>query len=141
MTHAALAQPFRSWLRKISMKMEISNHISMKIERTKGSNRRPVQNRTLQQSLILLGQLNNQKSKGSPPGRSASRYIAPKGQASLAKRSPVKGLRADGVRKFRYVTREWPGGVMRAPPRSTCWPIMNLPLYSPTTPPSGSKPG
>ena len=26
------------------------------------------------------------------------------------------------------------GGVIEAPPRSVIWPIMNLPLYSPTAP-------
>ena len=33
------------------------------------------------------------------------------------------------------------GGVPQAPPRSTNWPAMNLPLYSPTAPGAGLKRG
>ena len=34
-----------------------------------------------------------------------------------------------------------PSGVTQAPPRRTCCPDMNLPLYSPTAPAAGRKPG
>src|SRR3546814_19414362 len=35
----------------------------------------------------------------------------------------------------------WPAGVAQLPPRSTFCPLMNLPLYSPSEPGSGRKPG
>ena len=34
-----------------------------------------------------------------------------------------------------------PGGEAQEPPRSTYWLTMNLPLYSPTAPAAGRKPG
>ena len=49
--------------------------------------------------------------------------------------------RACGGKKLRYVARAWPGGVNTLEPRSTICPDMNLPLYSPTAPGAGAKPG
>lgn len=62
-------------------------------------------------------------------------------RAYLARRTPVIAHFAPGGKKFLYVARVWPGGVIAAPPRSTCWPTMNFPLYSPTDPGAGTKPG
>ena len=62
-------------------------------------------------------------------------------QASVASRRPEKAQRAAGGKKFRYVVRTWPGGVTHAPPRSTIWLLMNLPLYSPSAPASGTNRG
>ena len=44
---------------------------------------------------------------------------------------------AFGGKKLRYVARTCPGGVAHEPPRSTYWPHMNLPLYSPIAPAAG----
>ena len=54
---------------------------------------------------------------------------------------PANIQRLDGGKKFRYVVRSWPAGVMHALPRSTIWPLMNFPLYSPTAPAAGAKRG
>ena len=60
---------------------------------------------------------------------------------SLASRIPVNCQRASGLKKLRYVARTCPEGVTHEPPRNTyCW-AMNLPLYSPSAPGSGWKPG
>src|SRR6185295_5437066 len=61
--------------------------------------------------------------------------------ASCASLRPVNCQRAAGGKKLRYVGRVWPSGVAWLPPRSTSWPTMNLPLYSPTAPANGRKPG
>src|SRR5690349_8376917 len=62
-------------------------------------------------------------------------------EPSFARRRPENCQRAAGGKKLRYVGRAWPAGVARLLPRSTNWPTMNLPLYSPTAPASGRKPG
>ena len=58
-----------------------------------------------------------------------------------ARRTPPNIQRLPGGKKLRYVARMWPAGVMHAPPRSTIWPLMNLPLYSPTAPAAGANRG
>jgi hypothetical protein len=46
-----------------------------------------------------------------------------------------------GYCKLRYVARMRSRGVAQEPPRNTYRLIMNLPLYSPTAPAQGRKPG
>src|SRR3546814_7337955 len=60
---------------------------------------------------------------------------------SLARRRPENCQRAVGGKKLRLLARTWPAGVAQLPPRSTFCPLMNLPLYSPSEPGSGRKPG
>jgi hypothetical protein len=55
----------------------------------------------------------------------------------FARRRPENCQRASGGKKLRYVARMWLAGVAQEPPRSTYWPDMNLPLYSPTAPSAG----
>ena len=58
-----------------------------------------------------------------------------------ARRTPENCQRASGGKKLRYVARMCERGVAHEPPRSTYWLHMNLPLYSPTAPAAGAKPG
>src|SRR5947209_9244388 len=62
-------------------------------------------------------------------------------QASLARRTPVNCQRAAGEKKLRYEALLCPRGVAQLAPLSTNCPHMNLPLYSPTAPAAGPKPG
>ena len=52
-----------------------------------------------------------------------------------------KGLSAVERAHLRELARTWSAGVAQEPPRSTYWFTMNLPLYSPTAPAAGRKPG
>ena len=81
-------------------------------------------------------------------GRTANLQCA--GSVSAESSWFVIGGRAAVTRNQRvigtvYVERDlagiWPRGVAQLPPRSTICEHMNLPLYSPTVPASGVKPG
>ena len=61
--------------------------------------------------------------------------------AHRARRNPAAIQRLEGGKKFRYVSRPWPGGVSQQLPRNTICELMNLPLYSPMAPGGGRKPG
>ena len=63
-------------------------------------------------------------------------------EASAASRTPPYIQRLAGGRSLgRARPGSEPGEVTRAPPRSVIWPLMNLPLYSPTAPAAGRKRG
>ena len=76
---------------------------------------------------IFVGERATPPSSGNAPAP-ASYY------ASCARRRPVNCQRLAGGKKLRYVARMCDAGVAQEPPRSTIWPDMNLPLYSPMAP-------
>ncbi len=67
----------------------------------------------------------------------ALRHNTERTYRSLASRTPLNCQRVAGGKKFRYVARMCDGGVTHDPPRSTIWPDMNFPLYSPSGPGGG----
>ena len=63
------------------------------------------------------------------------------GLPSSARRTPATWNCVFAGQKLRYVARTCAPGVRYEPPRRTIWFDMNFPLYSPTAPAAGWKPG